>query len=117
MTDPKRRKELLAEAAAHPPDAGVYRITNTATGRSLLASAINLASTRNRFEFTQSTNAVNGLDPRLVADAKAHGIEHLTYEVLDVLEVSPDASADEVRDDLRTLEGLWRDRLDPSTLY
>ena len=117
MTDPARRKQLVAEAAVHPPAAGVYRIVNVRTGKGVLGSAVNLPSAANRLAFAQSTGSPAALDARLVPDAYGHGLEHLTFEVLDELPVTAEMGSAEVRADLATLEQLWRDRLDPSTLY
>ena len=38
-------------------------------------------------------------------------------DVLEVLEVRPELTPAEIRADLATLEELWREKLDPATLY
>jgi hypothetical protein len=38
-------------------------------------------------------------------------------EVLEVLETKPEMTPAEIRDDLATLEALWREKLDPALLY
>ena len=50
-----------------------YSLRKTATGRVHVASAVDLASVRNRLAFGKTTNSTGVLDRRLVADARAHG--------------------------------------------
>ena len=61
MSDKARRKELREQQAQSPPEAGVYLIRNTATGKSLLGAASNLASVRNKLAFAQSTGTTGVL--------------------------------------------------------
>ena len=41
----------------------------------------------------------------------------LLLEVLEVLEIRPEMTQAEILADLKTLEELWREKLDPSLLY
>jgi hypothetical protein len=117
MNDKAGRKELLAQYKQHQPEAGVYRIVNTRTGRALLASATNLASVRNRLEFGKSTKTPSALDHRLTNDAREFGIAAFELEVLEVVQPEPETTAAELREELATLEQLWREKLDPAMLY
>ena len=94
---------------------GVYRITNTVNGRYLLGYAADVASARNRFAFAQSTGSA--VDPRLRADWQEQGPQAFTLEVLEELEQGPEQSESEFLEDLRTLEGLWREKLDARNEY
>lgn len=94
---------------------GVYTITNTVNGRYLLGSAANLASVRNRFEFSARTGST--VDPRVRADWKELGPQAFALEVREELEQGPDQSAAAFLEDLKTLEELWRGNLDPSKAY
>jgi hypothetical protein len=100
---------------AGTPEAGVYRIVNSATGRMLLGSSENLKGVRNRLEFAVATESVAALDGRLVADARQHGIDTFEFEVLDVLDRPEDSES--LADDLDGLLGLWQERLSDQPSY
>ncbi len=76
----------------------------------LISSTTDLASLRNRLEFGQTTNSTGVIDRRLVNDARAHGMDSLTLEVLDVLDAEADRSEPQTAADLRALEDLWREK-------
>ncbi len=111
MTDKARRRELREQALQHPPDAGVYAIRHRATGRVLVAAAVNLAGARNRFDFAVATNTLGALDGQLGGDIAAHGVDGLEFEVLETLEVEPGTPEAELRAELATLEALYREEL------
>jgi hypothetical protein len=115
--DKARRKALAEQFAQAPPEAGVYRIVNRRTGRALLGSTTNLGGLRNRFEFARSTGSGAALDHRLREDFAGLGVDAFSFEVLDTLEVTPAMTLEQVASDLATLEGLWRQKTDPSLLY
>jgi len=83
----------------------------------LLGSTANLAGLRNRVEFAKSTGSPAAFDLRLSADIERFGLAAFSVEVLDVLDVTPEMTAEEVRADLATLEDLWRERIDPELRY
>ena len=117
MTDRARRRELTEEYRQNPPEAGIYQLVNTRTGRIFLGSAVNLPSVCSKLEFSQRTGTVSALDRKLWADLTEYGADAFTFEVLEVLDVSPNATPASIRDDLATLEVLWREKLDPARLY
>lgn len=118
MSQPaNRRKELQSRYKQAHPEAGVYRIVNTRTGKALLGSAANLASARNRFAFAQSSKSPGGLDLRLARDIAAHGLDAFTLEILETLQPTPEQTAADIRADLATLEALWREKYAPDQLY
>ena len=117
MTDKAQRKALTAEYRQKAADAGVYRIHNTSTDRSLVASTTSLASMRNRVEFGRSTKSTAAFDYRLHDDIREHGFEALSFEVLETLEPDPEASRDRVQSDLAALEDLWREKIGEDRLY
>ena len=117
MDEKARRKELQAQYKQTHPEAGVYRIVNTQTGRYLLGSSPNLPSIRNRLEFGRSNNMQGVLDHRLRDDALQFGISAFSLEVLDILETTPEMTPAEIRSELSTLESLWREKLDPELRY
>ncbi|MGZ3587069.1 MAG: GIY-YIG nuclease family protein [Solirubrobacteraceae bacterium] len=111
MTSAERRRELRAQYDQRHPEAGVYALRNTVTGRVMVASATDLGAVRNKLEFARTTKTASVLDHRLTAEVRAFGIERFTLEILDVLEVGPEMTLDEVRADLAALEQLWREKL------
>ena len=113
MTDRAQRRQLRDEARRHPPDAGVYAVRHRATGRVLVAAAVNLAGARNRFEFEVSTNTLGALDGQLGGDIRTHGVEGLEFEVLETVHVEPGASEADLRAELKILEAMWREQLAP----
>lgn len=118
MTDDRsRRKELQQQYRETRPEAGVYRIVNTATGRVLIGSSPNLAGVRNKLAFAQQTNTPSALDYRLADDVRRYGLDAFTFEVLDVVEAKPEMTSAKLRDELSALEALWRERTDPALLY
>ena len=111
MTDRARRRELRDAVRANPPDAGVYAIRHGVTGRTVVASTLNLPGARNRFDFAIATGSVAAIDGLLGGDIRAHGIDGLAFEVLETVPVDPSRTEAERRADLATLETLWREKL------
>ena len=109
--DADRRRELRAQYETRPAEAGVYALRNTATGQAFVAATTDLRSARNRLDFAKSTGMSGALDRRLLPEIRRHGLDVFEFEVLDQLEVKPEATADQVRADLAALEALWREKL------
>ena len=55
--DKARRKDLTASYKQQAPDAGVYRLVNRHTGRTLLASTMNLRGIQSKLDFARTTNS------------------------------------------------------------
>ncbi len=117
MHDKSRRKELRDHYRQARPDAGVYYIRNNENNKLLLGSTPNLANIRSKMEFAYSTKMSGVLDLRLRTDIRAFGIAAFSLEILEVLAVSPDMTAEEIKQDLATLEELWREKFDPALRY
>src|SRR6185503_9318369 len=71
-TSLERRRELKEQARQTAPEAGVYGIRNSETGKVLIASSRNLKNVANRIEFAKSTNATTFFDHRISAEVKAY---------------------------------------------
>jgi hypothetical protein len=115
--DRARRKELTAEYRRTRQPAGVYLIRCAGSGLALLGASTNLDGTRNKVEFARSTDMPGALDGRLRADFERFGGDAFSFEVLDRLDVPPEATEADLRSDLAALEALWREKLDPAGLY
>ena len=117
MTDATRRKELKANYRQSPPEAGVYRLLNTYTGRFYLASTTDLASIRSKIEFARSTGSPGVFDYKMRPDLAKTGIAAISLEILET--VSPDSTTtpEELKKDLSTLVELWREKLGTEFAY
>lgn len=116
MNEKDRRRELVSQFEQTHADAGVYRIVNRRTGRSLIATAVNLAAAQRRFEFASSTNSPSAIDQRLLEDATGPGLAALEFEVLERVETDAQTSPTGLAEDLRILAELWRERFDSARL-
>jgi hypothetical protein len=111
------RKEMKTRYRENPPAAGVYRITNTATGQMLVGVSTNLAAVQNKLDFAKSTNLPGALDQRLRSDLEQHGVEAFAFEVLEVMEIQPGRTDRQIQFDLNVMEQRWREELALEWLY
>ena len=90
---------------------GVYRVLNTHDGRSLVGRSVDVPSILNRertaLRFGTHQNAA------LQRDWNALGPDAFVFEVLDTLTPPDDQPGYDPSDDLRVLEALWLERLEP----
>ena len=117
MDQKARRKQLTSEYKQARPEAGVYRIVNSGNGKVLLGSSPNLPSVRSKMEFGKSTGSPGVFGYTIAPDIRRFGIDAFSLEILEVLEVRPEMTQAEILADLKTLEELWREKIDPSLLY
>ena len=110
-----KRKALINEYKQGKVIGGIYRVTNTRNGKYLLDIAANLQAKQNSFNFMVSTGSC--MDNRLKEDWAASGDRAFVFEILEVLEKKKEQSQAEFIDDLKMLERLWSDKLDPVTRY
>jgi hypothetical protein len=105
------RKAQIRQYKETLPPAGVFRVRNTATGKSLVGSSVNLSGTLNRHRFQLERGSHPSKD--LQADWNALGPDAFQFEVLDRLKPSdkPDYDATE---DLQVLKELWIEKLTAS---
>jgi hypothetical protein len=105
------RKALVREVLETPCPAGVYVVRNTASGKTLLGSSLNLLGILNRQRFQLE----GGLHPdkELQADWKELGPDAFAFETLDLL-TPTDEARDDRSADLRVLRELWLEKLTAS---
>jgi hypothetical protein len=94
------RKALIRKYKATPPPAGVYRIRNVVTGRSLVGSSGNLPGILNRYRFQLEHGSHPAKD--LQRDWNELGPAAFEFEVLDRLQPRTDSAGDPA-EDLRVL--------------
>ena len=112
MTSRRQASRDFKERRSH---GGVYTITDTVNGRRLTGHAADLASARNRFQF--SVSAGSPVDPRLRNDWAALGPGAFSFAVQEELDQIPEQSREEFLADLQALEQLVRTRFAAETLY
>lgn len=87
---------------------GVYRVRNTASGKSLVGSSVNLPAMLNRQRFQLELGSHPNRE--LQADWNASGPEAFVFEILDTLPPADEPDYDP-KADLRALEEMWREKL------
>ncbi len=110
-----RRKILVNEYKQRKQIGGIYKITNSLRGMYLLGYTSNLNSMQNRFNFSVSNESC--IHPKLLEDWKEFGGKDFIFEIIESIEKKEDQSQDEFIDDLKTLEEIWRGKLDASYEY
>ncbi len=102
------RKEAIRKYKDSPPPAGVFRVRNTVSGKSLVGSSKNLPAVlnRERFQLQHGSHPDRGLQK----DWNELGAEAFQFEILDQLEPSSDPAAD-LTEDLKTLLQMWLQKL------
>lgn len=102
------RREIIRAYKETPRPAGVFRVHNTALGKSLVGCSPNLPGMLNRQRFQLQ----NGSHPdrELQQDWHELGPEAFVFEVLDELKPSDDPGADQA-EDLKVLKEMWLERM------
>lgn len=104
------KNALKKQYIQNPPPMGVYKITNTATGRIFIGSHLNVNGRINRHKFAL-TNGSEEIK-ELFEDYKKYGESKFTFEVIDILKPKDEPGID-YKEDLKTLEELWIEKLQP----
>jgi len=104
------RKSLIREYKERRKPAGVFQIRNSANGKLLLGSSLNIEgwSNRHRFQLTA------GMHPneKLQKEWNEYGPGNFVFEVLEEVKV-PDDPDFSVADELTLLEEIWWEKLEP----
>lgn len=102
------RKTLTRAYKETPRPAGIFRVRNTTTGRSLIGSSTDLPGmlNRQRFQLEHGSHP----DKELQRDWIELGPTAFDFEVLDRLEPRADSPADPARE-LEILRELWIEKL------
>jgi len=106
----KSRKDLIREYKERKKPAGVFQVKNTANGKVLLGSSLNLDGALNRHKFLLSI----GRHPveALQKDWKDLGPDKFTFDILEVVKVTEDPNFN-VEDELTLLEQIWLEKFHP----
>ena len=109
-TEAERRSSLLRAYRERRPPAGVYQIKNTANGKALLGSRLDLDGALNshRFQLSHGSHR-NAL---LQREWNEYGAEAFTFEILDEVKLEEDPGFD-LDAELTLLEQIWLEKLQP----
>jgi hypothetical protein len=109
------RKTLKEQYKQNKVIGGIYRVTNTRSGKYLFNFAPNIQAKQNAFEFAVSSNTV--FDNRLRRDWESSGAGVFSFEVLETLEKKKDQNQEQFIADLQALVKLWDEKLESSERY
>jgi len=104
------RKSLIRGYKERRKPAGVFQIRNSANGKLLLGSSLNIEGWSNRHKFQLAA----GLHPNqdLQKEWNEHGPGTFVFEVLEEVKFSDDPDFS-VEDELTLLEEIWWEKLEP----
>ena len=89
---------------------GVYCVTNSVNGKMFIGSSLNVESIFNRISFQLKNSSYT--NEELQKDYKLQGDVDFSFKVLDFLKPVDDPAYN-YADDLRVLEELWLEKLQP----
>jgi len=113
--DPQNKKDLIAAYKQRAQIGGVYSVTNTKTGRSLVLASADIGGIRKRYEFAALTGGC--FHPKLQKDAELFISGAFAVAVLEELEKKPTRTDREFAQDLDALLVLWLEQYDPAMLH
>ena len=106
----KTRKEIHREYKERVVPAGVFQVKNTANGKVLLGSSLNLEGPLNRHRFMLRIGSHT--NKALQQDWDEFGADHFFFEILEVVQVKDDPNFN-LKDELTLLEQIWLEELQP----
>ena len=112
---PQNKKDLIAAYKQRAQIGGIYAVTNTQTGRSLVLASADIGGIRKRYEFAEATGGC--FHPKLQQDVNRLGASAFTFTVLETMERKTTQTDREFAEDLDVLLSLWLEKYDPATLY
>ena len=112
---PQNKKDLIAAYKQRAQIGGIYAVTNTQTGRSLVLASADIGGIRKRYEFAVAMGGC--FHPKLQQDVNRFGSEGFTFAVLEELEKKSTQTDREFAEDLDVLLSMWLEKYDPETLY
>lgn len=109
-TEMTTRSELKRRYRENPPEAGIYRITNTANGKVFIGKSLNVRGKLNgqMFELKLGSHRNRALQ----RDWNEFGDGSFAFDVVDILKPDDDPLRD-MSEDLAALEEAWLEKLQP----
>ncbi len=106
----KSKQDLKREYREREKPAGVFQIKNTANGKVLLGSSLNLEGPLNSHKFMLTIGHHDNKE--LQKDWNEYGPDKFVFEILEVVQVTDDPNFN-LKDELTLLEEIWLEKLDP----
>ncbi len=106
----QRREDLKREYRERRKPAGVFVIRNTANGKVLLGSSLNLEGPLNAHRFMLASGGHR--NAALQSDWNAFGADAFEFEILEEVKFKDDPNFN-VDDELTLLEQIWAEKLQP----
>ncbi len=108
------RRQRRQEYKLREKSAGIFRITNTATGKVLLGSSLDLHGPLNSLEFQLTYGSHK--NQALQDDFDRYGRDAFAFEIVEVVKSSDDPGFS-VEAELERLEKVYAERLDRGNAY
>jgi group I intron endonuclease len=106
----KSRQEIKKAYLGRKKPAGVFQVKNTANGKVLLGSSLNLEGSLDRHKFMLTIGLHR--NEALQKDWNDYGPDNFVFEILEVVKV-PDDPGFNLDDELTLLEMIWLEKLQP----
>jgi group I intron endonuclease len=106
----KSKKDIIREYKEKEKQAGVFQVKNTANGKVLLGSSMNLQGPLNSHKFMLETGMHR--NKKLQQEWNDYGPDQFIFEILEVVKIKKDPNFS-VSDELTLLEQIWLEELQP----
>ena len=106
----KSREEIKREYKERRKPAGIFQVKNTANGKILLGSSLNLEGPLNSHRFMLTIGRHR--NEELQRDWNAFGADAFVFEILEEVKVKDDPAFD-LDQELTLLEEIWLEKLQP----
>ncbi|MBC2016965.1 GIY-YIG nuclease family protein [Listeria seeligeri] len=104
------RKELIRAYKEKAPDAGVYRFISRESGKFLIDNTMDLKGIANKLAFGVKIGTGNMLPPEMAKEAKQYGIETIDFEILEKVDIKPEMTKADIKEENDLLLSLWLER-------
>jgi len=106
----KSKKDIKREYKERKKPAGIFQVKNTANGKVLLGSSLNLEGPLNGHKFMLTIGAHR--NKVLQQEWDEYGADKFIFEILEVVKVKDDPNFN-LSDELTLLEQIWLEELQP----
>jgi group I intron endonuclease len=110
ITSMKSVQDLKREYKERQKPAGVFMVKNTANGKVLLGSSMNLEGPLNSHKFMLKIGSHR--NPALQKEWNEYGADKFVFEILEVVKFKDDPDFN-LSDELTLLEEIWTEKLQP----
>jgi len=106
----KSKKDIKREYKERAKTAGVFQVKNTANGKVLLGSSLNLDGPLNGHKFMLTIGSHR--NKVLQKEWNEYGADKFVFETLEVVKVKEDPNFN-LKDELTLIEEIWLEKLQP----